>query len=310
MQFRLDLLGRNILRDFFVLVGSAETEVEVPPGDAQRIDLYHAPDPALLRAHPEIGPGLPRMMAEEAGAVEVFSDAPGDAVFHGCVRKRYQWHHTLELRAAEALPLTWLWMLCAGRPDGVLSDYGFAQDAAGPAGLYITRPAGWRVRIVAIGELARIRSTILIRLLGSPRVRRDAQRDLAALPADAWETRVALPWLIRLHFEVPVQGLSAEERDFIMETREWFEQWHRQNVDEPLQKAKQAEKDALERGHLEMTVRLFELRLGRPLTDAEQTTLATRLRTLGHQRMGELVLAFSADTAAAWLAEPVATSSR
>ncbi|WP_437594293.1 hypothetical protein [Sorangium sp. So ce1000] len=30
MYFRLDHLGKNILRDFFVLVGAAETEVEVP----------------------------------------------------------------------------------------------------------------------------------------------------------------------------------------------------------------------------------------------------------------------------------------
>jgi len=29
-------LGKNILRDFFALVGPADTEVEVPPGDAQR----------------------------------------------------------------------------------------------------------------------------------------------------------------------------------------------------------------------------------------------------------------------------------
>ncbi|KYF62261.1 hypothetical protein [Sorangium cellulosum] len=62
MHFRLDQLGKNILRDFFVLVGAAETEVEVPPGDAQRIDIWHVPDPELLRAHPEIQPGLLRSM--------------------------------------------------------------------------------------------------------------------------------------------------------------------------------------------------------------------------------------------------------
>ncbi|WP_437630260.1 hypothetical protein [Sorangium sp. So ce854] len=38
MHFRYDQLGKNILRDFFGLVGAAETEVEVPAGDAQRID--------------------------------------------------------------------------------------------------------------------------------------------------------------------------------------------------------------------------------------------------------------------------------
>ena len=41
MLFRLDQLGKNILRDFFGLVGAVETEVEVPAGDAQRIDRWH-----------------------------------------------------------------------------------------------------------------------------------------------------------------------------------------------------------------------------------------------------------------------------
>ena len=44
MYFRLDQLGKNVLRDFFVLVGAAETEVEVPAGNAQRINLWHVPN--------------------------------------------------------------------------------------------------------------------------------------------------------------------------------------------------------------------------------------------------------------------------
>ncbi|MFT3774800.1 MAG: hypothetical protein QM820_56345 [Minicystis sp.] len=300
MQFRLDQLGKNILRDFFVLVGSAETEVEVPPGDAQRIDLWHVPDPDLLRAHAEIEPGLLRSMAAEAGMVEVFSDAPDLAAFHACVRKRYQWHHLLELRAERSLPLPPVWLLCAGRPDGVLEEFGFVPDASGPEGVYVTKPAAWRVHVVAIGELPRTRSTILLRLLGSPRVRRGAQLDLAALPANAWEVRVALPWLVRLSFELPaevVQGLSAEERDWVMETREWFEEWRRKNVEEPIQQAK-------DEAHLGMMVELFEMRLGRPLTEAEHATIAGRLRALGRDRLSKLVLGSSADAAAAWLADP------
>src|SRR5277367_5145443 len=103
MQFRLDLLSKNILRDFFVLVGQADTEVEVPPGDGQRIDVWHIPDPALLLALLELGPGLLRTMAEEEGAVEIFSDALSEPDFHGVVRKRYCWHHILELRAKQLL---------------------------------------------------------------------------------------------------------------------------------------------------------------------------------------------------------------
>ena len=149
-------------------------------------------------------------------------------------------------------------------------------------------------------------------------MRREAQRELTALPADAWELRVALPWLIRPSFGVPDEGLAAEEREFIMETREWYEEWRRKNVDEPLEalqaareeevakaaKAARAANDALERAPLQMTVSLFELRLGRPPTEAERATLAERLRTLGQRRVGEVVLELTADAAAAWLADP------
>jgi hypothetical protein len=316
VQFRLDQLGKNILRDFFVLVGKADTEVEVPPGDGQRIDVWHAPDPALLLSHPEFEPGLLRILAEEEGAVEVWSDAPDEADFHGVVRKRYGWHHVLELREKARLPLTSLCLLCAGRPTSVLAKYGFEEDRALHTGVYVTNPPAWRIRVVVIGELPRVRGTILFRLLGSLPVRRLALRDLAALPEGAWERRVALPWLIRLCFEVPVEGLAAGEKDFIMETREWYEEWRRKNVDEPLREARQealaARQEALAARHAQMaqqaqqTTELFEMRLGRPTTEAERATLAERLRTLGQQRVGAVVLELGAEATAAWLADPSA----
>ena len=68
MYFRLDQLGKNVLRDVFVLVGVVETEVEVPAGDAQRIDLWHVPNPELLEAHPEIEPGACERRAPRHGA--------------------------------------------------------------------------------------------------------------------------------------------------------------------------------------------------------------------------------------------------
>ncbi|WP_437878849.1 hypothetical protein [Sorangium sp. So ce513] len=322
MQFRLDQLGKNILRDFFVLVGAAETEVEVPPGDAQRIDIWHVPDPELLRAHPEIEPGLLRSMAAEEGMVEVFSAAPDTGEFHDCQRKRYQWHHTLELRAERRLAPPSVWLVSAGRPDGVLREFGFVQDAAGPAGLYAAPAPGWRIQIVVIAELPRVRGTVLLRLLGSPRVRRAALRDLAALPEETWERRVALPWLVRLSFEVPVEllpGLPSEERDFIMETREWYEQWNARRMKE----AREAEERAQQRGHqlgqqlgeqrgqqlgqLQMATRVCAVRLGRPLTEAETAALAERLDRLGADRVSEVMLSCSAEALTAWLSDPNAT---
>jgi hypothetical protein len=312
MYFRLDQLGKNILRDFFVLVGAAETEVEVPAGDAQRIDIWHVPDPELLLAHPEIEPGPLRSMAVEPGAVEVFSDAPDPAVFHECMRKRYQWHHTLELRAERRLPLPSEWLLCAGRPDNVLREFGFVENNEGMPGVYAPSAPGWRVRIVAIGGLPRMRSVVLLRLLGSPRVRRAALRELAALPEEAWERRLALPWLVRLSFEVPAEvlpGLPAEERDFIMEAREWYERTLKEaeerGVGRGLKRGiKRGIERGVERGQLQMAVRLCAVRLGRPLTGAERSAVAERLARLGEGRVGEMVLSASAEALAAWLADP------
>jgi hypothetical protein len=304
MQFRLDLLGKSILRDFFVLVGKADTEVEVPPGDGQRIDVWHIPDPALLLAHLEIGPGLLRTLAEEEGALEIWSGAPGEDDFHGVVRKRYRWHHVLELRDRRPLPLTSLCLLCAGRPTSVLARYQFEEEPALGPGVYVTNPPAWRIRAVVIGELPRIRGTVLFRLLGSPPVRRAALHDLAALPEGAWEVQVARPWLIRLCFEVPVEGLADDERDVIMETREWYEEWHRKNVDEPLREAREAAQQAQKAALQAQTTELFEMRLGRPTTEAERATLVERLRTLGQKRVGAVVLELTAEATAAWLADP------
>lgn len=295
MQFRLDQLGKNILRDFFERVGGADTEVEVPPGDAQRIDVWHVPNPELLKDHPEIEPGPLRLMAAEGGIVELWSAAPGPGDFHDCVRKRYQWHHTLELRLGRRAPLPSAWFISAGRPDTVLRDFGFVPDSSGFSGVYATGAPGWRVRIVVIGELRRERATLLLRLLGSPRVRRQALQDLAVLPEDAWEHQVALPWLVRLSFELPAELMAllpVKEKDVIMDAQQW--------IDEVFVRGK---KEAEARGrHLTM-VRLCKLRLGRPLTEAEQAGLTEQLSRVGEDRVGEAFFSLSPEALSTWLTD-------
>ncbi|XYI03710.1 hypothetical protein ACMHYB_29675 [Sorangium sp. So ce1128] len=100
-----------------------------------------------------------------------------------------------------------------------------------------------------------------------------------------------------------------------METREWYEQWNARRM----QEAKEAEERAQQRGHelglqrgeqlgrLQMASRVCAIRLGRPLTEAETAALAERLERLHEDRVGEVVLSFSADVLAGWLADPNAT---
>jgi hypothetical protein len=161
---------------------------------------------------------------------------------------------------------------------------------------------------VAIGELPRERGTLLLRLLGTQRVRRMALQDLAALPEDAWERRVALPWLVRLSFEVPAEllpDLPAEERELIMETREWYEQFEARRREQEAQRLKQAEERGKLEGKLQLAAPICEVRLGRPLTEAENAVLAERLDRLGEKRVSQ-VLMFSSEALQAWLSDPSA----
>jgi cation transport regulator ChaB len=185
---------------------------------------------------------------------------------------------------------------------------------------------------------------VLLRLLGSARVRRMALQDLAALSEDAWERRLAFPWLVRLSFEVPAAlaaALPAEERDFIMETQEWFEQFTARKVEEGMQEAlpkavqealpkavqeavqkalpkavqealpkavqealPKAVQEAKESWRLETTARLCQRRLGRPLTEIENAALTDRIDRLGGERVEDVILSSSPDVLGVWLADP------
>ena len=65
--------------------------------------------------------------------------------------------------------------------------------------------------------------------------------------------------------------------------------------------------EIVEEGELVPLVHLFERRLRRPLDETEHDTLRTRLRTLGPNRLGDVVLDLTPDALAAWLADPAAT---
>ena len=297
MHARFDQLGKNVLRDFFVLFGIAQPGAEVPATDAQEIDLWLIPDPARAHLRAAAASGVIAEMAAEPAMLELFIQALGDRAFHDCLRKRYQWRHVLEHRDAKPWSLPAVWMTSAGRPDGVIEAYGFAVSEGGPAGHYVLDEAAWRIHLLVVPELPRTRETILLRLLGQSRERLGAIADLIALPEGAWEKVVALPWLARLRFEVPPSPVeqSDEERDFIMETQEWFEQYKGG-----------LRSEGFDKGRTQALARLFAKRLGRPLAEPERQVLAERLARLGEDRLDDVILGLGPEALAAWLVDPAA----
>ena len=59
-------------------------------------------------------------------------------------------------------------------------------------------------------------------------------------------------------------------------------------------------------GQLMVFSQQFQHRLGRPLTDAENTALTARFHALGHERLSAVVLDLDTTALAAWLADPAA----
>ncbi|WP_437834976.1 hypothetical protein [Sorangium sp. So ce1153] len=191
-----------------------------------RFDIRYVPDPTRAALRDELG--LLGELAAEPCQFEVFHDTPGPGELRGCVREQLHWHHELQRRAGGELPFPRLCLLSSSRPATVLDAFGFAPVPGRP-GLYRTAP-GWRVDLVVIAELPRTRETLLLRLLGARAVLRDAIRELAALPDDAWERSIALPWLVRLLFEIPHEASACaapdteEEEELVTEVQQWFEQ--------------------------------------------------------------------------------------
>jgi hypothetical protein len=328
-----DVLGKNVLRDVFQSGGSAETEAEVPPGNARRIDVWFVPDEAK-RAQRSPLVGILAEIAAEAAVIEMWSDSPSNTEFHGSMTKRDLWREILELRDKRSWSPPMLWHICAGKPSRILREYGF--DAFDFWGWYRPRDPGWRVNIIVIDELPLMQSTLLLRLLGRGKVRREALHELRCLPEYAWENLVALPWLLRLGFDVPIERWAQpEEREFVMDIQVWYKNFletrdreaearalrtfeaqraeERRQLDAERQalEAQRAEvRRALEAQRVEtqrlaelnQLVHQFEHRFGRKLTSNEHATLVSQVKAHSSAFVADLVLDLSASELETWLA--------
>ena len=293
---RSDQLGKNILHDLLSLRGGAWTETEVPPGDALRIDLWFVPDETRRDVKTGLT-GILARMADAAACIELWSDGLDVDEFHACLHKRYAWHRALESRDKRKWQLPTLWHVCAGCPENAIKKFGLELDPAGPSGVYRMEREVFDVRLIVIPELPRVRETVLLRLLGRTPARRRALEDLKALPPDALERTLADRWLVRLKYEVPESAVvSQDDQELIMDVQAWLEERDRKLVQD-------SEAQALRKGRFAPLRHLFERRLRRELTKAEQAALSRRLDTDGVDRVSDVVLDLSPDALADWLAK-------
>ncbi len=131
---------------------------------------------------------------------------------------------------------------------------------------------------------------------------REALAELGRLPDDAWERQVAMPPLLALRFEIPQDPTDAEEREYLMNSMELFEQWERQVKQEGLEKGvKKGVKKGLEKGVKKALVKLYRARFG-ALPSAIKAALASMHDTETLDRWVGLFALKSAEEIAAALA--------
>jgi hypothetical protein len=147
--------------------------------------------------------------------------------------------------------------------------------------------------VVVLAEVPRTRETLLLRLLGSGRVLREALADLAGLPEDAWEKSVATPILLHFRIGIDQAPATSPEDDVSAEIRAWYEQYQQNQ-----QKLRnEARREGIHEGERKLLLRQLRARFGElPATAVARIEAASEAelgqwaeRLLGAQTLAEVL---------------------
>jgi len=229
MRTRFDKFGKQMIYKALYGGGPVETDAEVPT-DTRRIDLWFMPDPARGADHSHLG--LLGRLTAAACTMELYHCTPDGDELAGCMIKHGNFRHFLSLRSPE-LPIPIQWVISSGRPDSGIKGLCFHAAPDWPSGIYAGPMLLW-TWLVVVSELPVERDTLLLRLLGAGMVLKRAIAELKELPPDASERTLALPILVRLRLEVPVdpKARTNDDKEFLMETQDIVENWRREAVRE------------------------------------------------------------------------------
>jgi hypothetical protein len=229
---RFDQFGKDMVSTALETCGPVVTDAEVPAAP-RKVDLWFMPDSTREPVPAYLGL-LARLLAGPS-ALEFFHNTPNGDELAACVVKHGMFRHRLSLRK-EPPPIPIQWVISAGRPrDGIEGLWlrAMSVNDGWPDGIYEGPPLLW-TRLVVVSELPVRRDTLLLRLLGADRVLEKAIAELKTLEAAAPERTLALPILLRLRLEVPIDPASqtSDDREFLMQTQDIVETWRQEAVQE------------------------------------------------------------------------------
>lgn len=226
MRNRFDQLAKQIGEAALESSGLTVVHDEITP-EPLHADLRHEPDPTKTVERKRLG--LLGRLVSLPCLLEPYSDAPSAEEFRACLAKhiawwqqRARWHRADGRKSSEPRPRRkpedpFLWILCGGAPDSILTKLTLKATSEWPAGVYLFGDDVLRVGIVVTSELPRERTTLLLRLMASVGATlNQAIEDLHALPPDAHERSFAERPL--LHFQQALKKqptLTPNEQEFL-----------------------------------------------------------------------------------------------
>ncbi|HEY0989447.1 MAG TPA: hypothetical protein VGD80_20400, partial [Kofleriaceae bacterium] len=208
MRNRFDHLAKQIGQEALSRSGVTVAHDPINP-ETQYADLRHEPDPARQAERNRMG--LLGRLASEPCLLEVYSHAPDAGEFRACLSKHLaSWQgrarkarsdhreRSEQGQALDAFVDPFLWIIAAGAPTKLLTKLKLEAAADWPAGVYLFGGDILRVGLVVASELRRDASTLLVRLMAAGPLLTQAIREIATLPADAYELAVTEPVLLRV----------------------------------------------------------------------------------------------------------------
>lgn len=226
MRNRFDQLAKQIGKTALEAAGLTVVHAEIT-SEPLHADLLHEPDPTKVAERKRLG--LLGRLASLPCLLEPYSGTPSAEEFRACLAKHIAWwqqrarQQRTDGRSSgregprRKLMDPFLWILCGGTPDSILTKLTLKATSEWPAGVYLFGDDVLRVGIIVASDLPRERTTLLIRLMaGVGSVQAQAIEDLHSLPPDAHERSVAERPL--LHFRRMTRNqptLTPAEQEFL-----------------------------------------------------------------------------------------------
>ncbi|NJR56822.1 MAG: DUF4351 domain-containing protein [Acaryochloris sp. CRU_2_0] len=275
--------------------GSVKITLEVP-GESQYVDVYF--EPSVPPAITPTNLGLLGRIAQTPCLLEPFRNQPTPAEIRSCLLKLYQAHGDYERKARrehERIPendLPYLWILASSASENLLNGFGVSSNEDWGSGVYFLHPS-LRTAIIAINQLPRDETTLLLRLLGKGQTQNQAVDEVIAFDTREPRRAAILRLLANWKISIEITGQVEAEEELMMALTQAYLEWEQQTEQRGEAKGRHEEGQSL-------ILRLLTRRIGDISPDLQAQIQVLSLDQL--EALGEALLDFTEpDDLVMWL---------